>query len=49
MNKDVYEIRPSYNKDVKISGWESNAQTYPRDCPNVFVSPNVYIIFSYYY
>lgn len=43
MNKGIYEIRPFYNKNIKVSGWVSNAQTYPRDCPNIFTPPNVSI------
>lgn len=43
MNKGIYEIRPFYNKNIKVSGWASNAQTYPRDCPNIFTPPNVSI------
>lgn len=43
MNKGIYEIRPFYNKNIKVSGWAANAQTYPRDCPNIFTPPNVSI------
>lgn len=43
MNKGIYEIRPFYNKNIKVSGWASNAQTYPRDCSNIFTPPNVSI------
>lgn len=48
MNKSIYEIRPFYNKNVKVSGWASNAQTYPRDCPNIFTPPNVSIFLMKY-
>lgn len=45
MINSIYEIRPFYNKNIKVTGWASNAQTYPRDCPNIFTPPNVSIFF----